>query len=147
MNKDHVKQAMLALSAEELSHAVEHYERFLAATRLDPTEPIENDEEAQALFQGQLAESFEQPVHAAEDKIRALAQLDFGPRDRVEPGAIVAIDGRHFVIGVATGAFGCGGVQMMGLSPAAPFFQAIEGLAAGEETTFRGRDFTVEAVY
>ncbi len=147
MNKDHIKQTMLALSEEELEHATRHYQRFLLGTRLDPTEPIENDEEAQARFQGQLAEAFEQPLHAAEDKIGAISQLDFGPRDRVEAGAVVSVDGRHFVIGVSTGKFICEGIEMMGLSPSAPFFQAIKGLKAGEMAMFRGRDVVIRAVY
>jgi hypothetical protein len=94
-----------------------------------------------------LAEAFEQPLHAAADKIRAIHQIDFGPKARVEPGAVVRVDGRHFVIGVATGVFTCNGIEMMGLSQAAPFFRAIEGLAAGEQASFRDRDFTIEAVH
>lgn len=147
MNKDHVRKTMLALSGEELEHAAERYQRFLRGTRLDPTEPIENDEQAQALFQGHLAASFEQPLHAAEDKIRALNTLDFGPKQRVEPGAIVCVDGRHFVVGVATGVFSCDGVELMGISPGAPFFQAIKDLEAGDQAEFQGRAFTIQAVY
>ena len=112
-----------------------------------PTEPIEIDEQAQAKFQANLASSLEQPVHSAEHKLRAVNGLDFGPKDDVSPGAVVCVDGRHFVIGVSTGRFICEGVELMGLSQAAPFYAAIEGLKAGETAEFRGRAFDIRAIY
>lgn len=147
MNKQHVRKTMLALSAQALDHAAGHYQRFLANTRLDPNEPIENDEQAQAEFQGRLAESFEQPLHDAEAKLELLARLDFGPKAQVGPGAVVAVDGRHLVIGVATGPFRCDGIEFIGISPDAPFFKAIEGLEAGDEALFQGRSFAIERIW
>lgn len=147
MNKDCVRETMLALTKDELEHASDKYARFLAGARVDSNEPIEIDEQAQAKWQADLAESFEQPVHSAEEKLAALGNLDFGPKAIVEPGAIVCIDGRHFVIGVSTGRFTCEGTELMGLSPKAPFYEAIEGLAAGDDAEFRGREFEVRAIY
>jgi|JI10StandDraft_1071094.scaffolds.fasta_scaffold145865_3 hypothetical protein len=147
MNKDCIKEAMLSLTIEELEHATHNYLQFLEGTKLVPTEPIELDEQAQAKFQANLAGSLEQPVHSAEHKLKAITGLDFSPKDTVESGAVVCADGRHFVIGVATGRFVCEGVELMGLSQAAPFYSAIEGLAAGDIAEFRGREFEVRAVY
>ncbi len=36
---------------------------------------------------------------------------------------------------------------MMGLSKSAPFYGAIDGLAAGDIAEFRGREFEVHAIY
>lgn len=147
MNKDCIREAMLGLSINELEHATHNYLQFLEGTKLDPTEPIELDEQAQAKFQSNLAVSLEQPVHSAEQKVKAIRSIDFSPKDTVGPGAVVCVDGRHFVIGVATGKFACEGIELMGLSEAAPFYGALDGLAAGEVTEFRGREFEVRAVY
>ncbi|TXG84196.1 MAG: hypothetical protein E6R12_05270 [Sphingomonadales bacterium] len=147
MNKDCIKESLLNLTTKELEHATHNYLQFLEGTKLVPTEPIEIDEQAQAKFQANLASSFEQPVHSAEHKFKAVNGLDFGPKDEVSPGAVVCVDGRHFVIGVSTGRFICEGVEMMGLSQVAPFYAAIEGLKAGDTTEFRGREFDVRAVY
>ena len=51
MNKECVKDTMLALTLEELEHATHNYLQFLEGTKLVPTEPIEIDEQAQAKFQ------------------------------------------------------------------------------------------------
>ena len=147
MNKDCVRDSILNLTAEELEHATHNYLQFLEGTRLVPTEPIELDEQAQAKFQANLAEGLEQPVHSAEQKFKAIGAIDFSPKDRVEQGAVVCVDGRHFVIGVSTGRFTCEGVEMMGLSESAPFYGAIDGLTAEDVTEFRGREFEVRAVY
>ena len=147
MNKDCVRDSILNLTAEELEHATHNYLQFLEGTKLVPTEPIELDEQAQAKFQANLAESFEQPVHSAEGKLKAIETIDFGPKDLVESGAVVCVDGRHFVIGISTGRFTCEGVEMMGLSKSAPFYGAIDGLAAGDIADFRGREFEVHAIY
>lgn len=147
MNKNCIRETMLSLSIEELEHATHNYLQFLEGTKLVPTEPIELDEQAQAKFQANLASSLEQPIHSAEHKVEVARSLDFGPKDKVEPGAVVCVDGRHFVIGVATGKFVCEGVELMGLSNAAPFYDALDGLTAGEIAEFRGREFEVRAVY
>lgn len=147
MDKECVKASLLALSTEELEHATENYQKFLAGSRLDPYEPIENDEEAQARFQASLAEAFDQPIHTAQQKIRAISEIDFGPKDAVGSGAVVCIDDRHFVIGVATGKFTCEGTEMIGLSQNAPFYSAIEGLKVGDETEFHNRDFVIKAIF
>ena len=147
MNKDCVRETMLALTEAELEHASEKYTQFLVGTRLVENEPIEVDEQAQAKWQADLAESFEQPVHSAEHKLAAVRGLDFGPKSIGEPGAIVCVDGRHFVIGVSTDRFKCEGTELMGLSPQAPFYEAIEGLSTGDNVEFRGREFAVRAIY
>ena len=147
MNKECVKDTMLALTLEELEHATHIYLQFLEGTKLVPTEPIEIDEQAQAKFQANLADSLEQPVHSAEQKLKVITSLDFGPKAEVGPGAVVCVDGRHFVIGVSTGRFTCEGVEMMGLAQAAPFYAAIDGLKSGDAAEFRGREFEVRAIY
>ena len=38
-------------------------------------------------------------------------------------------------------------LSLMGLSQAAPFYAAIEGLKAGETAEFRGRAFDIRAIY
>ena len=120
IDKSHLRTTMLALTGAELTQAHKTYERFLASARLDRSEPIENDEQAQA-------------------KIAALQALDLGPKDEVAPGAAVRIGDRYLVIGVSTAEFSCQGKQFVGISQAAPIYAALEGKRAGETCEFRGR--------
>lgn len=146
MDKQRVKETMLDLELQQFNASREDYLDFVTSARLDRTEPIENDEQAQAEFASDLSEAFDHPVHAHADKIARLRQIDFGPKSNVEEGAIVRLMDRFFVIAVATDRFTCDGTEMMGVSLQAPLFQAIKGKSAGEACTFNGRDLVLDLV-
>jgi hypothetical protein len=90
--------------------------------------------------------SFECPIHDHEEALATLRAIDFGPKDEVNTGAAVRIDGQWFVVSVATDAFECSGRTFMGISPEAPIYAAIAGASAGDVVDFRGRRLKVEAV-
>jgi transcription elongation GreA/GreB family factor len=146
MDKQRVKRAMLELEQQELEESRDAYLDYVSSARVDRTEPIEDDELAQAAFARDLAEAFDEPVHAHADKIAKLERIDFGPKSVVEEGAIVKVAGRQFVVAVATDRFTCDGNELMGISTAAPLYAAIEGKRAGETCDFNGRRIEVEAV-
>ncbi len=146
MDKQRVKQTMLELEQRQFNASREEYLDFVSSARLDGTEPIDAGEQAQAEFASDLSEAFDQPVHAHADKIARLREIEFGPKQRVEEGAIVKVMGRWFVVAVATDRFACDGTELMGVSLKAPLFQAIGGKAAGEACTFNGRNIVVDLV-
>lgn len=146
MDKQRVKQTMLDLERQHFDASREAYLEYVSSARLDRSEPIESDEQSQAEFASDLSEAFDQPVHAHADKIAKLQKIDFGPKHKVEEGAIVKVMDRYFVIAVATDRFVCDGTELMGVSSQAPLFQAIEGKSAGEACTFNGRDVVVDLV-
>jgi transcription elongation GreA/GreB family factor len=146
MDKQRVKQTMLELERQKFNASREAYLGFVSSAQLDRSEPIENDEQAQAEFAADLSEAFDQPVHAHADKIAKLQTIDFGPKETVEEGAIVKLMDRTFVIAVATDRFVCDGTELMGVSVEAPLFRALEGKSAGESCTFNGHRFVVDLV-
>jgi hypothetical protein len=146
MNKQSIKTTMLALEEAELSYAKEKYRSYLESAHLDSREPLENDELAQAEIASDLAEAFDQPIHAHDEKIERLKHIDFGPKDLVEEGAVVKLSGRYFVISVSTSRFTCEGENLMGISTMAPIYKVMEGKAAGDTCEFNGREIVVEEV-
>jgi hypothetical protein len=146
MNKQIVKQTMLSLEERDLESAREKYLEYVANARLDRSEPIEDDEQAQAELASALSEAFDDNVHSHLDKIDKLAATDFGPKSRVEEGAVVKLGGRFFVIAVSTGKFLCNGNEVMGISTAAPIYAELEGKRAGDAISFNGRELVIEAV-
>jgi hypothetical protein len=147
VDKECIKQTMLKLEKDELDHAIEKYQEYFESARLDRTEPLEFDEKGQAKTAANYAESFEQPVHAHSEKIEKLRAIDFGPKTKVEVGAVVKFGGRHFVIAVATGRFVCEGNCLMGISPLAPIYAELEDKAAGDTIEFQGRLLSIEEVH
>jgi hypothetical protein len=146
MDKERVKRTMLELEQQQFEASKDAYLDYVSSARLDRSEPIENDELAQAAFARDLSEALDEPVHAHADKIAKLQRIDFGPKRSVEEGAIVKVVGRQFVVAVATDRFTCDGNELMGISAAAPLYAAIEGKQAGDTCTFNGREIRIETV-
>ena len=145
-NKDHIRETMLSLETAALQSARDNYQDYVSAAKLDRSEPIENDEQAQAEVASELAEALDDTLHDYADKIEKLKMIDFSAQSAVNEGAVVKLSGRYFVIAVSTSKFVCQGRELMGISTMAPIFEAIEGARAGETVQFNGRDLTVESV-
>lgn len=146
IDKQHLRETMLKLTEAELTQAEKNYQRFLQSARLDRTEPIESDEQAQAETAADLAEAFDDNAHEHQAKLRAIRELDFGPKSKVEPGAAVDIGERFLIVGVSTAEFECQGHRFIGVSPAAPIYSELEGKSAGDICEFNGRTFEVRNV-
>ena len=145
-NKDHIRETMLSLETAALQSARDNYLDYVSAARLDRSEPIENDEQAQAEVASDLAEALDDTLHDYADEIEKHKLIDFSSQSVVNEGAVVKLSGRYFVIAVSTSKFVCQGRELMGISTMAPIFEAIEGARAGETVQFNGRDLTVESV-
>jgi hypothetical protein len=145
-NKDHVRETMLSLETAALHGARENYLDYVSTARLDRSEPIENDEQAQAEVASDLAEALDDTLDDYADKLDKLRTIDFGPKSAVAEGALVKLSGRYFVIAVSTSKFVCHGQELMGISTMAPIYEAIEGARPGETVQFKGRNLLVEEV-
>lgn len=147
MDKTRLKETMLKLTEADLAQANTKYEQFLSSARLDRTETIESDEQAQAETAADLAEAFDDKVHDYEEKLTRLRVIDFDAKTDVSEGAVVDLGRRHLVVAVSTGEFESGGETYIGISTASPIYKALEGLRAGATATFKGRELKVHGVF
>ena len=146
MDKNIIKETMLSLEGAVLQSTREKYFDYVAHARLDRSEPIEDDEQAQAEIASDLSEALDDTLHDHTDKLDKLREIDFGPKSTVTEGALVRLSGRYFVIAVSTSKFTCDGREVMGISTMAPIFESIEGARAGETVEFNGRKLVIEDV-
>jgi hypothetical protein len=146
MNKQIVKETMLSLEAHELESARQKYLEYVASARLDRSEPVEDDEQAQAEMASDLSEALDDTVHDHANKISRLKAIDFGSKSKIEEGAVVKLGGRFFVIAVSTGKFSCDGNDFMGISTQAPIYAEMEGKRAGDTLVFNERELVIEGV-
>jgi len=145
-NKEHIRETMLSLETAALQSARDTYLDYVSTARLDRSEAIENDEQAQAEVAADFAEALDDTLNDYADKLEKLRMIDFSPKSEVSEGALVKLSGRYFVIAVSTRKFTCKGREFMGISTMAPIFQAIEGAREGEAVEFKGMEITVEEV-
>ena len=78
-NKEDIRETMLSLQTSALHSARDNYLNYLSTARLDATEPIENDEQAQAEVAADFAEALDDTLHDYADKLDKLKMIDFGP--------------------------------------------------------------------
>ncbi|ROR39611.1 hypothetical protein QY917_04985 [Diaphorobacter sp. C33] len=145
-NKIHLRQTMLDLAEGRLRFAEQAYAQYLVGAAGRGDEPGESDAASRAVNNAALAQAFECPIHDHQEALDVLRQIDFGPRDSVEKGAVVRIDGRWFVVAVASDAFECDGNTYMGISTKAPIYAAIADARAGDVVNFRQRDLHIDEV-
>ena len=146
MDKQRIQTRLLTLEAHELEDTREAYEGYVASAHIPVSGAIDDQDQSQAVQARNLSEALEGPLHDHLSKLDALKRIDFGPKTKVEPGAVVKLDGRYFVIGVATGPFDCEGQTLIGLSTQAPIYDELADRTEGERFSFRGREHTVQEV-
>lgn len=66
--------------------------------------------------------------------------------EKVEFGALVVTDKQKMFISVGLGKFTFDGVDYYVISPAVPFFKAMEGMRAGDTFEFRNQKFTIKEI-
>ena len=99
-NKDHIRETMLSLETAALHSARDNYLDYVSAAKLDRSEPIENDEQAQAEVASELAEALDDTLHDYADKIEKLKMIDFSAQSVNRPLKVGAC-GDHFEDGVS----------------------------------------------
>ena len=82
MNKQIVKQTMLSLEARGLESAREKYLEYVGSARLDRSEPIEDDEQAQAELASDLSDALDGTTRTP-TRFR-ISAMDFAPMSKVE---------------------------------------------------------------
>ena len=100
MDKNIIKETMLSLEGAALQSACEKYFDYVADARLDRSEPIENDKQAQAEIASDLSEALDDTLHDHADKLDKLREVDFGPKSAVTEGALEV----HSSLGLAVDA-------------------------------------------
>lgn len=147
MDKSAIKTRLLELTRDDYEAAREKYETMVAEARVPDNEPLEHDQQSRAESNGELAAAWDEAMHDDEARLRRLNEIDFGAKQEVTTGAAVELDGRVLVVCVATPEVEVEGRTVMGISPAAPIYRAMEGLSAGDSFEFNGARHEIAAVH
>lgn len=137
----HLREGVLAEQAEANAEGAAALvdERDLSGEhRVDD---VSQEEEA-----GDLTGLAEQAEAAESDEVEAAKALDVSATDTVRPGAVIEMDGAHFVVGVPSSAFTSGGVEYTGLSTDAPIYAELEGKKAADTFSFNDIEHTITSV-
>lgn len=142
--KQRVVDALTGRVRAELDSSIGSVSSEHAAAEVDRDSSYAADDLAQADAAGDLAGLFEGAAARQEAELEQLQALDFGTKDAVAPGAVVAFGGDRYVVGVVADPFDCDGVTYEGISTDSPVYSQIEGLHAGDTFTWHGHDLRID---
>jgi hypothetical protein len=146
IDKSNLRDALLKIEVASVQEASLLYESHLQGAKPDLSEADDQGQRSQNEQSGIEAQRFEEQSHLHESHKKAIQAIDFGPKQFVQNGALVRVNGRYFVIAVPTRSFYVEGVEVLGISVDAPLFAAMEGLRSGDTFEFKGNSFMVEDV-
>lgn len=146
MDKIRIKQALIDIEEHIIGEVHMDYEEFLTGNLLSREDVVDADDQSHHRSSLEYNESFDERVHEHEAHLKTINSISFEPTNTVKPGAIVSVNGRCMIVAVPKPRFLIDGRNFIGISVDAPIYPALEGKKAGDEFTFNGRKFTIEAV-
>jgi hypothetical protein len=144
--KSRVRDALLAHLVGQQLAAGAAVGREDSAAKLDPDSSFSVDDQSRAAEAGNLGELYEEVEERQHSTVAQAESLDFAPTSEIGPGAIVVVDGSHYVVGVVSSPFECDGVTYEGMTTGAPLYAAIKDLRAGSTFAFAGSEHRVDSV-
>lgn len=145
-SKQRVKDALLAHLEAHLRATGGAVGREDSAARLDPDSSFTSDDQSQSNQAADLGGLYESVTEREHGIVAAAEGLDFSPATEVRPGAVVVLDGQHYVVGVVSSAFESDGVTYEGMATDAPLYNAIKGLHTGDTVTLGTTEHHIDAV-
>jgi transcription elongation GreA/GreB family factor len=145
---DKAKLRAMLLQLEELSMAESAglYQSNLETTRLLLSDADDEGQRSQQEQSAVEAQRFEEQSHLHQEHRHVIEALPFGRSAVVEPGAVVTVNNRHFVIAVPTQMLSIDGIDIIGISTGSPLYEAMAGLRAGDTFEFQQKTFEVTDV-
>lgn len=146
INKAKLRAMLLQLEALSIGELTGLYQSNLDTARLDLSESNDQGQRSQQEQSAVEAQRFEEQSHLHQKHRNVIEALPLGRTAVVEPGAVVNVNNRYFVIAVPTQVISIDGIEIIGISVESPLYEAMAGLRAGETFEFRQKTFVVTDV-
>ena len=146
IDKAKLRAMLLQLEALSIAESTGLYQSHLDTARLDLSEPNDQGQRSQQEQNAVEAQGFEEQSHFHQKHRNVIEALPFGRAAVVEPGAVVSVNNRYFVIAVPTQVISIDGIDIIGISVESPLYEAMTGLRSGETFEFQQKTFVVNDV-
>jgi transcription elongation GreA/GreB family factor len=146
INKAKLRAMLLQLEALSVAESRDLYQSNLDIARFDLSEPNDQGQRSQQEQSAVEAQRFEEQSHLHQKHRDVIEALPLGRTAVVEPGAVVNVNNRYFVIAVPTQVISIDGIDIIGISLESPLYEAMAGLRAGDTFKFRQKTFVITDV-
>jgi hypothetical protein len=145
-DKSALRDKLLSLEAASAEETQRQFDTFLRGARLDQEGTVDSGDVSLSSQNASFANQWDQQLDEHEAHRTLLQQIDFGAKTEVVPGALVKINQRYLVVAVPTTSFEFNGVEVLGISLAAPLAKAMAGMSEGDTVKFNGKAMVIEQV-
>ena len=146
INKAKLRAMLLQREALSIAESTGLYQSHLDAARLDLGEPNDQGQRSQQEQGAVEGQGFEEQSHLHQKHRNVIEALPFGRTAVVEPGAVVIVNNRYFVIALPTQVISIDGIDIIGISVESPLYEAMAGLRTGETFECQQKTFVVTDV-
>ncbi len=146
MNKDSLKKHMISMEKIDVKDNVEKYQNYLDAQDIDEEATIDDEDLSYRNASDEITDGIDHQIHENKDVMVDIAEIDFGPKSNIEPGALVTIGDKNLVVAAATEPFDFEGKEYLGISVDSPIYPRIAGKKAGDTFVFRAKSYKIAEV-
>jgi hypothetical protein len=144
--KETIKNQIIEIEKADLNALKEMYASHLEASDLEDESTPDPEDFSQKTQSQESALGLEVRINRQKQMIDSFLNLDFGPKEKVEPGSLVLTDTLNFFIGITANMFDYEGKKYIGLNTEAPIYAALEGAKAGDAVEFNGQKYSIKEV-
>lgn len=144
--KEQIKNQIIEIEMSDLNGLREMYASYKESADLDEESTLDPDDYSQMNQSQESALGLEVRINRQKQMIDSFLNLDFGSKEKVEPGALVLTETLNFFIGITANMFDFEGKKYIGLNVEAPIYSALEGAKAGDLVEFNGLKYSIKEV-
>lgn len=150
MNKKHVRKEvidhLIQLKNEEINALQKSYEIYADGADLDEESSLKMDDFAQQSQSTDSARNIQIRIDQAQQNLDDFKNVRPELVDEITAGNVVFTNKVNFVIGLAFKEFEWENQRFVGISTAAPIFEALVGKREGDEVEFNGTTYLIEEI-
>jgi len=147
MDKNLIKEELLKKEEKHIELSIKDYHDFLNQTEIKGDGVIDLDDHSHHFEAAALSKNLDKAIHNHEEHLAIIKAISFEPKTKVEPGAILSINGRCMIVAVSKPPFKIGDRDFIGISTNAPIYTELKGKKAGESFMFNNQKFNIDTVY
>lgn len=144
--KEIIKNQIIEIEKADLTALKEMYASYVEAADLEDESTPDPEDFSQKTQNQESALGLEVRINRQKQMIDSFLNLDFGPKEKVEPGALVLTETLNFFIGITANMFDFEGKKYIGLNTEAPIYTALQGSKAGDVVEFNGQKYNIKEV-
>jgi hypothetical protein len=144
--KETIKNQIIEIERRDLNALKEMYASYMESSDLEDESTPDPEDFSQKNQNQETALGLEVRINRQKQMIDSFLNLDFGPKEKVEPGALVLTSTLNFFIGITANMFDLEGKKYIGLNTEAPIYTALEGSKAGDVVEFNGQKYSIKEV-